>query len=198
MAQVSESGSSGSRVGGGGGGGSARQATPPSVPVPTAAVTLLGEQHVDGLVALGQDAEFRRLWRLPRTFDRAAAIAWVRHWVRRKEAVAALGFAVLGEDRRVVVGVFALLEAGRDWDSALLKGYIAPQWRGRGYGSYATRQLTAVAFKKLRVREVITSCRVEESAWARILAKLEFALVRSAEAPDGPPGKVCYFRLARA
>lgn len=160
-------------------------------------VTLLAEGHADGLVALGQDDEFRRFWRLPQTFDRAAARAWVRHWVRRKQDMAGLGFAVLGEDRELV-GVFALLEAGRDWDSALLKGYIAPSRRGRGYGSHAARQVTAVAFKKLRVREVISRCRVEEGAWARAMAKLDFVLVRSAEARDGRPGKICYFRLARA
>jgi RimJ/RimL family protein N-acetyltransferase len=181
-----------------GGEGSTRQATPVSVPS-AASITLLTEAHVEGVAALAREEEFRRFWMLPSSFDERTSAAWIRHWIRRKQDAAALGFAVVGREKELV-GVFALLEAGRDWDSALLKGFVAPAHRGRGYGSYAARQATAAAFKKLRVREVLSSCRIEEIAWSRVLAKLDFVLVKTAEARDwrdGRPGKVCYFRLAR-
>ncbi|HLG43358.1 MAG TPA: GNAT family N-acetyltransferase, partial [Planctomycetota bacterium] len=172
----------------------------PPLSVPSAAtVTLLADSHAAGVTALARDAEFRRLWGLPDSFSPEAAVSWVRHWVRRRRDAAGVAFAVIGPDHDVV-GFFALIQASRDWDSALLKGYIAPAHRRRGYGSYAVRQATAAAFKKLAVREVVTFCSVEESSWARALAKLDYVLVKTSMAQDWRDGrtvKTCYFRLAR-
>jgi len=160
---------------------------------------LLADSHAAGVAALAKEPEFRRLWGLPDSFPPEAVASWVRHWVRRRRDAAGIAFAVIGPGRDVV-GFFALIQASRDWDSALLKGYIAPEHRHRGYGSYAVRQATAAAFKKLAVREVVSFCSVEESAWARALAKLDYVLVKTSVAQDwraGRAGKTCYFRLAR-
>jgi RimJ/RimL family protein N-acetyltransferase len=154
----------------------------------TAGVYMLAIEHADALQHLASDPVLAQLLGIahpPRPGAVADAIARID-----AERVAGTSFWNAIVDRKQVGGVSGIIEPYGD--DPLLRIWIDPRVRGRGYGGLAARLGLDFVFRNLHRQHVVTSADASDPAQAYLLAKFGFA-------PDASTGTfdVTRFRLTR-
>jgi RimJ/RimL family protein N-acetyltransferase len=120
----------------------------------------LGPDHLDELVALGQDPEVQRFTRLPVPWPEGFERAWLARYEEGRRDQTRLGFALVDAQDGRFCGMAGLVELNLPGRQAEAGYMVAPPARGRGLALRALRLLTAWAFAELdlvRIELVIDS-----------------------------------------
>jgi RimJ/RimL family protein N-acetyltransferase len=127
-------------------------------------------------------------WATPEAAERASQLARVAEADHNWESGIGYVYSVLTADRGTLVGEIALHR--RPADASIEMGYwIAASQAGRGYGTSASRALTAVALALPGVDRVEIHCDAANVASAAIARKLGYKLDRIEERHPEAPGE---------
>ena len=127
-------------------------------------------------------------WATPESAERASQLARVAEADHNWESGIGYVYSVLTADRGTLVGEVALHR--RPAEGSVELGYwIAAGQAGRGYGTSASRALTAVALGLPGVDRVEIHCDAANAASAAIARKLGYKLDRIEERHPEAPGE---------
>jgi RimJ/RimL family protein N-acetyltransferase len=135
--------------------------------VPDLRFVPLGEEHLEGVRAMLDDAEILRFTRIPEPPPEDFPQRWIERYQKGRVDGTCEGFAAIDGDGRFV-GLALAPTIDREGGEVEL-GYIVPQAaRGRGVATEMLRQLTRWAFDEAGALRIVLVIDVENPASERV------------------------------
>jgi len=142
------------------------------------------EQAAEAIIAIAGDWEIaRRLARMPHPYGPADIRFFFDHVVPQEAT-----WAILWRETGRLIGIMGLAPAP-DARSAELGYYIARDYWGRGVATEAGRAITGLGFESFGYGKLTSGYHADNPASGRVLAKLGFTRVGTANRPCLAEGK---------
>jgi RimJ/RimL family protein N-acetyltransferase len=126
-----------------------------------------GEEHLDAVRALLEDAEVLRFTRIPEPPPEEFPCQWLERYRRGRRDGSGEGFAAVdGSDRFVGLALAPTID--RDGGEVELGYIVAADARGRGVATEMLRQLTRWAFEEAGAQRIVLVINTDNPASERV------------------------------
>jgi RimJ/RimL family protein N-acetyltransferase len=134
----------------------------------------LEDEHLDGMAALGVDAETTRFTYVPVPFDRDAARNWLDGYVRGWLEGTLAGFAIEPADGAGFLGFIALVRFDAEGRQAEIGYIVAAPARGKGVAGRALRLVSDWCLHGLGLRRIELRIDVENVPSVHVAERLGY------------------------
>src|SRR5262249_5682744 len=131
----------------------------------------LGEQHLVGIEALGQDPLVARYTRVPEPWPEGFERRWLDLYEQGRREGTRDGYAVLDAERGAFLGIAGVVDLHRDANQGEIGYALAPEARGRGIATRALELVTRYALDQLGLERVELQIGTDNDASMRVAEK---------------------------
>lgn len=159
----------------------------------------LGEQHLAGIAALGQDPLVARNTRVPEPWPDGFERTWLELYEQGRRDGTRDGYAVIDGETGTFLGIAGLVDIRPDAGQGEIGYALAPEARGRGIATRALQIVTRYALDELGLERLELQIATDNDASMRVAEKCGYTregVLRSLYIKPGRRGDfVIYGRL---
>jgi RimJ/RimL family protein N-acetyltransferase len=159
----------------------------------------LGEQHLEGLAALGQDPLVAQNTRVPEPWPDGFEHTWLGLYAQGREDGTRDGYAVVDVETGAFLGLAGVVDIHPDQNQGEIGYALAPDARGRGIATRALDLVTRYALEELGLERVELQIATDNDASIRVAEKCGYrreGVLRSLYVKPGRRGDfVIYSKL---
>jgi len=159
----------------------------------------MGEEHLDGLGALGRDPLVARNTRVPEPWPEGFERTWLDLYQQGRRDGTRDGYAVVDAETGAFLGIAGVVDIHPDANQGEIGYALAPEARGRGIATRALELVTRYALDELGLERLELQIATDNDASMRVAEKCGYrreGVLRSLYVKPGRRGDfVVYSRL---
>jgi len=128
----------------------------------------IGQEHLDGLAALGQDPLVLRNTRVPEPWPEGFERTWVEAYERGRQDGTRDGYAIVDAESGAFLGIAGVVDLEQDANQGEIGYALVSEARGRGIATRALGLVTRYALEELGLERVELRIGTENDASMRV------------------------------
>jgi RimJ/RimL family protein N-acetyltransferase len=160
----------------------------------------LGEAHLSGLAALGQDPAVARNTRVPEPWPPGFERTWLDLYEQGSREGTRDGYAVVDAETGAFLGIAGVVDIHPDANQGEIGYALAAEARGRGIATRALRLVTRYALDELRLERLELQIATDNDASIRVAEKCGYrreGILRSLYIKPGRRGDFAIYSRLR-